>query len=317
LELEREIYVGELSKMKNAILPVGAAFGGVLVPAIIYLVFNYGTNSQNGAGIPMATDIAFAIGMLSLLGNTVPTSLKIFLTALAVIDDLCAIVIIALFYTNEIQFLQLGISLGIFGILLILNRLKVYALLPYLIGGVLMWYFMLQSGVHATLSGVMLAFAIPFGKGDHQSISYKIQHFLHKPVAFIIIPLFALTNTCIVFSHDIKEMIFSNEGLGIFCGLVIGKPLGITLFSALLIKLRLAKLHFGLTLKHIFGAGLLGGIGFTMSIFITNLAFTENNQAVNTSKISIIIASLTASIIGLIVLKNISAKNIIAQDEPL
>ena len=152
---------------------------------------------------------------------------------------------------------------------------------------------------------------------DHQSISYKIQHFLHKPVAFIIIPLFALSNTCIVFSHNIKEMLFSNESIGIFCGLVIGKPLGITLFSALLIKLRLAKLQFGLTLKHIFGAGLLGGIGFTMSIFITNLAFTNNNQAINTSKVSIIIASITASIIGLIVLKRISRNTIIAQDKPL
>lgn len=314
LELEREIYAGELSEMKNAVLPVGAAIGGVLVPALIYFAFNYGTPLQNGAGIPMATDIAFAIGMLSLLGNAVPTSLKIFLTALAVIDDLCAIIIIAIFYTNEIHFLQLGISLGIFGSLFILNRLKVYILFPYIIGGIFMWYFMLQSGVHATLSGVMLAFAIPFGKGDRQSISFKLQHFLHKPVAFVIIPLFAISNTCVVFGHEMMKMFFSNEGLGIFFGLVIGKPLGITLCSAILIKLRLAKLHFGLTLKHIFGAGLLGGIGFTMSIFITNLAFVDHSQAINTSKIAIILASLTSSIIGLIVLNSISRKKTIAQD---
>ena len=197
LELEREIYKGELSNIKNALLPISAAVGGMLFPAAIFLIFNWGTDTQSGAGIPMATDIAFALGILSLLGNKVPTSLKVFLTALAVIDDLGAIIVIAIFYTKSIAWIYLVISLGIWVLLLILNRLKVHHLLPYLIGGVGMWYCMLHSGVHATITGVLLAFAIPFGNGDEKSGSYILQHWLHKPVAFIILPLFALANTAV------------------------------------------------------------------------------------------------------------------------
>ena len=183
LELEREVYNGELSNLKNALLPMMAALGGMILPVIIYFGFNIQKGSLTGAGIPMATDIAFALGILSLLGNRIPASLKVFLTALAVIDDLGAILVIAIFYTGSIIWINLLISLSIFLILLILNRMKVYKLLPYLIGGVFMWYFMLHSGVHATITGVLLAFAIPFGKGDESSISIKLQHFLHKPVA--------------------------------------------------------------------------------------------------------------------------------------
>ena len=238
LELEREVYVGELSQFRQALFPGMSAIGGVIIPAIIYLIFNYGKNTQAGAGIPMATDIAFAIGMLSLLGSRVPTSLKIFLTALAVIDDLCAIIIIAIFYTNEISFIYLGFSLGIFGVLLILNRLKVNNLIPYLIGGIGMWYCMLHSGVHATLVGVLLAFAIPFGDGKENSISYKLQHFLHKPVAFFIIPLFALANTAIIINNQWTSDLVSPEGLGIITGLVLGKPLGIYSFGRIAVWFR-------------------------------------------------------------------------------
>lgn len=195
LELEREIYQGELSNLKDAMLPIFGAFGGMLVPAAIFLVFNFGTETQSGAGIPMATDIAFALAILALLGNRVPVSLKVFLTALAVIDDLGAILVIAFFYTKTIAFTNLALSLGIFAVLLVLNRLKVRNLIPYLIGGFGMWYFMLHSGVHATITGVLLAFAIPFGNGDEQSTSYILQHFLHRPVSFLILPVFALANT--------------------------------------------------------------------------------------------------------------------------
>jgi NhaA family Na+:H+ antiporter len=174
LELKREIYVGELSNIKNALLPIFAAIGGMLIPAALFSIFNYGTPSQSGAGIPMATDIAFAIGILSLLGTRVPTSLKILLTAIAVIDDLGAIIVIAVFYTTSLSIINLFIVLGIFGVLLILNKLKIKNLVPYIIGGIIMWYFMLHSGVHSTLAGILLAFAIPFGKGEEKSPSYKL-----------------------------------------------------------------------------------------------------------------------------------------------
>lgn len=220
LELEREIYHGELSSIKNASLPIMAAFGGMLVPAAIFLALNFGTATQNGAGIPMATDIAFAIGILSLLGSKVPSSLKVFLTALAVIDDLGAIIVIAVFYTTSIAFVNLAIALGIWVFLFVLNRMKIHNLIPYLIGGVIMWYFMLNSGVHATITGVILAFVIPFGNGDEQSSSYKLQHFLHKPVAFVILPLFAVANTCIAIESDWHEGLNHPNTFGIILGLV-------------------------------------------------------------------------------------------------
>jgi Na+:H+ antiporter, NhaA family len=275
LELEREIYLGELSKIKDALLPIFGALGGMLIPAGVYWFFNFGTTTQSGVGIPMATDIAFALGILSLLGKKVPTSLKVFLTALAVIDDLGAIIIIAIFYTKTLLLINLFIAVGIFFILLILNRLKVRNLLPYLIGGVGMWYFMLNSGVHATITGVLLAFAVPFGSGDKKSTSYILQHFLHKPVAFIILPIFALANTAIIFNSEIGQIIKENYSLGIGIGLIIGKPLGIFLLSFLAVSLGLCKLPEDLNWKAIFGVGLLGGIGFTMSIFITLLAFED------------------------------------------
>ena len=302
LELEREIYTGELSTIKKASLPIFAALGGMIVPFGFFLLLNYGTVTQSGAGIPMATDIAFAIGILSLLGSRVPASLKIFLTALAVIDDLGAILVIAIFYTTALAFLNLFIALGIFTFLLILNRLKVHNLIPYLIGGIIMWYFMLHSGVHPTITGVMLAFVIPFGDGGEKSPSFILQHFLHKPVAFIILPLFALANTCIGIDNNWLTGIGQTYSIGIIVGLVIGKPIGILLFTYLVVGLGLSTIPAALKWKNIFGAGLLAGIGFTMSIFITLLAF-DNRDIINNSKIAILLASFIAGSVGYFWLK--------------
>ena len=304
LELEREIYNGELSTLKSAMLPFAAAVGGMLLPAGLYLVLNYGTPTQSGFGIPMATDIAFAIGILSLLGNKVPTSLKIFLTALAVIDDLGAILVIAVFYTKTISFLYLGGAFAIMGILFILNRKKVHHLLPYLIGGSLMWYCMLNSGVHATITGVLLAFVIPYGNGGKTTSSYRLQHFLHKPVAFFILPLFAIANTGIAIDSNWQEGLAHANSIGIMAGLIVGKPIGITLFAFLSVKLGIGSLPKELQWKQILGAGMLGGIGFTMSIFITLLAFKNDGEAVITySKMAILVASFVSGTLGFLWLK--------------
>ncbi len=302
LELEREVYIGELSKIKDAILPISGALGGMIFPALIFLLFNFGTKTQSGIGIPMATDIAFALGILSLVGKNVPNSLKVFLTALAVIDDLGAIIVIALFYTKTLYFANLLISLAIFAGLLILNRMKVYQLWIYLVAGVFMWYFMLNSGVHATITGVLLAFAIPFQDGSENTISYKLQHFLHKPVVYIILPLFALCNTAIIIGPDWVQNFTEHYSLGIIFGLIIGKPLGIIIFSYLVIKFGLAKIPRDLNLKKLLGAGFLGGIGFTMSIFISLLAF-EEAEIINNAKFMILVASTLSGIIGFLWLK--------------
>ncbi|WP_392419493.1 Na+/H+ antiporter NhaA [Capnocytophaga canis] len=314
LELEREIYKGELSNVKDALLPIFAAIGGMLIPAGIFLALNFGTKTQAGAGIPMATDIAFALGILSLLGNRVPVSLKVFLTALAVIDDLGAIIIIAIFYTKELLWTNLLIALGIFAVLLVLNRLKVKSLIPYLLGGVAMWYFMLVSGVHATIAGVLLAFAIPFGDGGEKSTSYKLQHYLHKPVAFVILPIFALANTAIFFEGDISEILTQNNSLGIALGLIVGKPLGIFLLSFLAVSFGLCKLPSDINWKSVLGVGFLAGIGFTMSIFITLLAFDNDIMVINNSKLVILLSSLMAGLIGFVSLKLI-LKNTVVEEE--
>jgi len=314
LELEREIYTGELSNLRKASLPLFGALGGMLVPAGLFLLLNFGTDTQSGAGIPMATDIAFAVGVLSLFGNRVPASLKIFLTAFAVIDDLGAIIIIAVFYTSSLSFLNLFIAFAIFGILIVLNRFKVNSLFPYLIGGAAMWYFMLNSGVHATITGVLLAFTIPFGDGE-KSPSFTLQHFLHKPVAFFILPLFALANTCLPFGDKILEGLTQTYSLGIIIGLVIGKPAGILLFSIFGVRLKIAELPPGLKWKCIAGAGFLGGIGFTMSIFITLLAF-EDQTVVNNSIIAILVASVIAGTLGFLMLKTTLCTAIREDDLP-
>lgn len=298
LEIEREIYVGELSQMRNALLPIAAAIGGMLVPAGIHFLFNAGTPTQSGFGIPMATDIAFALGMLSLAGRRVPHSLKIFLTALAIIDDLGAIIIIAIFYNSGIAWGYLGGAMGIFAMLLLFNRLKVHKLPFYLIPGVIMWYCMLKSGVHATITGVLLAFAIPFTKDDDSNPSYHLQHFLHKPVAFFILPLFALANTGIVLAEGWYKQLTTRNDLGIILGLLVGKPLGILLFCWVLVKTKVAQLPQRITWKHMVGAGVLAGIGFTMSIFISNLAFTDFDT-IQYAKVAVLVGSLIAVIVGL------------------
>lgn len=302
LELEREIYIGELSNLRNSLLPIFAAIGGMIFPAGIHLAMNYGTEYQPGAGIPMATDIAFALGVLSLLGNRVPPALKIFLTALAVIDDLGAIIVIAIFYNGSIDWFNLSIALGIFGFLLVLNRFKVHNLIPYIMAGIAMWYFMLHSGIHATITGVLLAFAIPFGDGSEKSPSYILQHMLHKPVAFIILPLFALANTSLIITAHWYQVLLTANSLGICLGLLIGKPLGILSLSYLSIRLKITSLPEELTFKQMIGAGFLGGIGFTMSIFITLLAF-DSQIPIEQAKISVMLASVISGLIGYCVLK--------------
>ena len=306
LELKRELYVGELSDFKNALLPIFAAIGGICLPALIHLILNIGTPTQAGIGIPMATDIAFALGVLALLGGRIPASLKVFLTALAVMDDLGAIIVIAIFYTAKLSLAYLMGALVVFGLLVALNRfLRVMSLIPYLLGGGLMWFLMLKSGVHATIAGVLLAFTIPFtGKeDDEESPSHKLEHFLHKPVAFVILPIFALANTGIVIGADWAQNLTSANSSGIIGGLVLGKPVGITLLSFVAVTIGICRLPLDLNWKHVFGAGLLGGIGFTMSIFITNLAFVGNLGMINASKMAILLASLTAGTIGFLWLK--------------
>jgi NhaA family Na+:H+ antiporter len=301
LEIEREIYVGELSNIKNSLLPIVAAIGGMVVPGLIHFSFNYNTPYSSGFAIPMATDIAFALGILALVGKKAPFSLKIFLTALAIIDDLGAIIIIAIFYTKELFFNNLLISLGIFALLLIFNKLKIRYLSIYLLGGFFMWYFMLKSGVHSTIAGVLLAFAIPFDKNNDENISLKLQHFLHKPVAFIILPVFALANTAIIFPQQIVNNFHNSNSLGIIFGLIFGKSIGIFGFSYLLVKLNFSKLYENMNWKNLFGTSLIAGIGFTMSIFITNLAFIDQGIIIS-SKLSILVASLIAGISGYLIL---------------
>lgn len=306
LELERELYSGELSSIKSALLPIFAAIGGICLPALIHFSLNGQAPTRAGMGIPMATDIAFALGALALLGSRVPSSLKVFLAALAVMDDLGAIIVIAVFYTAEVSVSYLLAALAVFVLLLAMNRvLRVMALAPYLIGGAAMWYLMLRSGVHATIAGVLLAFAIPFSpkQEDASSPSHRLEHFLHRPVAFFILPVFALANTGVVIGSDWTHQLASANSLGIFAGLVVGKPLGILLMCLLAVAAGVCALPPDLRWRHIFGAGLLGGIGFTMSIFISNLAFTGNAELISASKMAILLASLCSGFLGVAWLK--------------
>ena len=229
----------------------------------------------------MATDIAFALGVLALLSQRVPASLKVFLTALAVMDDLGAILVIAIFYTAKLSLIYLIGAVAVFGVLVTLNRcLRIMSLVPYLLGGALMWFLMLKSGVHATIAGVLLAFAIPFSakQDDETSPSHRLEHFLHKPVTFLILPIFALANTGIILAAGWSQHLTTANSLGIVAGLIVGKPLGIMLFTFVAVAIGFCRLPLDLNWRHIFGAGLLGGIGFTMSIFITNLAFVGNAE---------------------------------------
>lgn len=305
LELERELYNGELSNPRKALLPIIGATGGVLVPALIHFSLNGGTATQSGMGIPMATDIAFALGVLALAGNRVPWSLKVFLTALAVMDDLAAIIVIAVFYTDTLAVGWLAGAAAVLVVLVVINRLHVMSLAPYLLLGAVMWFFMLKSGVHATIAGVLLGFTIPFSSrsDDQASPSHRLEHFLHKPVAFLILPVFALANTALLIEAGWETQLAAPNSLGIMLGLIVGKPVGILLFCALAVAVKWCRLPDDLRWKQLAGGGMVAGIGFTMSIFIANLAFPGGADLINASKMAILIGSLVSAVLGLLWLR--------------
>lgn len=302
LEIEREIYVGELSQPRKALLPIVAAVGGMMVPALIHYSFNAGTPTQAGVGIPMATDIAFALGVLALLGNRVPFALKVFLTALAIIDDLGAIVVIGLFYSKGLSVTNLLVSAFIILVLALCNRLKVRSIPFYLLSGIVLWYFIHESGIHATITGVILAFLVPFGDGDDSSPSYKLQHRLHYLIAFGVLPLFALANTNLTIDSNWHTQLLHPNSLGIILGLVLGKVIGISLFSFLAVRLSLCSLPSDVRWKHLVAVSVLGGIGFTMSIFIAMIAFQEASF-IGDSKIAILVASAISGLTGYVSLR--------------
>ncbi|THV60697.1 Na+/H+ antiporter NhaA [Chryseobacterium candidae] len=310
LEIKRELVEGELSSFKNASLPIFAAVGGMLVPAVIYSIFNTGTEYSNGWGIPMATDIAFSLAIISMLGKKIPNSIKIFLAALAIVDDLGAILVIAIFYTEQIHWSYLLLSFGVTALLFMLNFLKVTKTVFYIIPGLFLWYFLHHSGIHATIAGVVLAFSIPTNASNVEiSPLEKLEHQLHIPVSFLIMPIFALTNTNITFSSEMVAGVTSTLGLGIICGLVLGKLIGINLFSLIAIKLKLSSLPQNSNWLQMFGVGLLAGIGFTMSIFIALLSFKGEIPIQDEAKFAILIASFIAAIAGFIILSVSSKEN--------
>ena len=298
LEIKREMIEGELSSFKKASLPVLAALGGVMAPALIYYAFNAGTVTAGGWGIPMATDIAFAIAIISMLGKRAPTSLKIFLSALAIVDDLMAILVIAIFYSTDIHYVYLLYAFGIFAFLLLLNKLGVKSLAAYLIPGLFIWYFIHHSGVHATIAGVLTAFALPTTPDATESPLEKLEHILVNPVNFVIMPVFALANTNIRFEPGMLQGLTTVLGMGIIAGLVVGKPFGITLFSWIGVKLGIGKMPKHASWMHLIGVGMLGGIGFTMSIFIALLSFSGQHLILSEAKFSILTASIISGALG-------------------
>ena len=310
LEIKREILEGELSSFKNATLPIFAALGGMLVPAAIFYFFNQGSKYENGWGIPMATDIAFSLAIISMLGKRVPVSIKIFLTALAIVDDLGAIVVIAIFYTEKIETTYLLLCGLVLLILIILNFFKVKRHIFYLIPGVFLWYFMHHSGIHATIAGVLLAFTIPTNESDTEiSPLEKLEEKLHTPVNYFIMPLFALANTNIKFHNGMVDGLFTNFGYGIILGLALGKVIGINLFSFIAIKLKLSDLPNNSKWSQMLGAGLLAGIGFTMSIFIALLSYKGELEIQEEAKFAILVASAISGFMGYFLLRAISDKH--------
>lgn len=304
LEIKREMLEGELSSPKRAAMPIFAALGGMLVPAIIYAIFNDGLRTADGWGIPMATDIAFALAIISMLGKKIPSSLKIFLAALAIVDDLGAIMIIALFYTKELHLDQLLYAGGILTLLILLNYFGVKKLIFYIIPGIFLWYFVHHSGIHATIAGVLLAFTIPTNPVKEISPLEKLEHGLVSPVNYLIMPLFALANTNIRFENSMIDGLYSPLGIGIIAGLFLGKPIGITIFAWISVKLRFSTLPSRSTWKHIIGVGFLAGIGFTMSLFISLLSFS-NPELTAEAKFSILTGSVISGITGFFILKSL------------
>lgn len=308
LEIKREVLDGQLSRPSRIILPGVAALGGVVLPALIYLAFNGGIpETRAGWAIPAATDIAFALGVLALLGPRVPGSLKIFLTAIAIMDDLAAIVIIALFYTAELHLAALAAAGAILVMLFVLNRLKVVVLWPYIVGGLALWYFVLESGVHATLAGVALAMLIPLrrspGAPDHAaSPLHRLEHGLHKPVAFLIVPLFGFANAGLSFAGVSPAAALEPVPLGVALGLFIGKPLGVFLSAWVIIRLGWADMPRGASMGQLCGVAVLCGIGFTMSLFIGNLAFSDPGL-IDATKIGVLVGSLASALLGVVILR--------------
>jgi len=300
LEIKREFLQGELSNRKQALLPIIAAIGGMLIPALLYVYINFqNSETLNGWAIPSATDIAFSLGVLSLLGSRVPISLKVFLTALAIIDDLGAIVIIAFFYSGDLDIYYLALLLITFFVLLILNRANIKKIFPYLILGLVLWFFTHASGIHATISGVLLAIAIPHRKKEKDfSLLLKIEHSISPYVAFGIMPLFALANAGVSLNGINLNSLLSPVPLGILLGLFLGKQIGVFLFSIISIKLKIAKMPNNSNWLSFYGVGILTGIGFTMSLFIGNLAFVENTQYISGVKIGVLAGSLLSTLFG-------------------
>ena len=301
MEIKRELLTGELRSIRKAMLPIGGAIGGMLLPAGIFLLINVGRVGEHGWGIPMATDIAFSLGIASLLGKRVPMSLKIFLTALAIIDDLGAIIVIAIFYGGQFSLVYFFLAVAVLALTFLLNRIKPVFGIVHIVLGILLWYFVFNSGIHATIAGVLFALMVPLNRLE------KIEHALHTPVNFIILPIFALANTVIHFPSDLGAAIQTPLSWGIVLGLLLGKPLGICLACFILVKMKWGELPRSSTWMQMLGIGLLAGIGFTMSIFIAMLAF-GNPQMQDTSKIGVLLGSLASVILGYLCLLLFSKK---------
>ena len=305
LEIKREVLAGELSSFDKAILPIMAAIGGMAVPGIIFAIVNWGTpENLNGWAIPTATDIAFALGILALIGSRAPIALKIFLLAIAIIDDLGAIVIIAIFYTSELSINALSISMIGFAAAIALNRLGIQRTAPYLLVGIIVWVFVLKSGVHATLAGVLIAFTIPLkAKNEDEALLYKMEHGLHPWVAFLILPVFAFANAGVNFTGIGIDDLLQPLTLGIAVGLFLGKQIGVFLATWIGVKSGIARLPENVSWKHVYGVACLTGVGFTMSLFIGSLAFTTAD-VMNAVRLGVVLGSVLSGIIGYLLLKS-------------
>lgn len=310
LEVKREMLIGELAGLRRAMLPILAALGGMIVPAAIYASLNWGTDAARGWGIPMATDIAFALGVLSLLGRRLPVGLKVFLTALAIVDDLGAVLVIALFYTQQLHLVSLGLSIALALACFAYGRLGGRRLAVFLPLGAVLWFFMLRSGVHATVAGVLLAMTIPIASGSHSPLR-RLEHALESWAAYGILPIFALLNAGVPFK--VGMLVVSHVTLGVSLGLLVGKPVGIVGFSWLAARIGLVRLPDGANWRTMIGIGLLGGIGFTMSLFINALAFPES-ELLYQAKLGVLLTSTIAAVLGLIVLRYAAGSPPVSQD---
>ena len=310
LEIKREVLAGELSSFDKAILPIMAAIGGMAIPGLIYAIINWGTpENLNGWAIPTATDIAFALGILALIGSRAPVALKIFLLAIAIIDDLGAIVIIAVFYTSQLSMNALTISMLGFAAAIVLNRMGVQRTAPYLLVGIVMWVFVLKSGVHATLAGVLIALTIPLkSKNEDEALLYKMEHGLHPWVAFLILPIFAFANAGVNFTGIGIDDLLQPLTLGIAVGLFLGKQIGVFLATWIGVKSGIARLPENVTWRHVYGVACLTGVGFTMSLFIGSLAFGDADE-MNAVRLGVVLGSVLSGLFGYVLLKSAAPKS--------